>query len=298
MGNYVGYFYPVNLSLNPTLSNKQKQSFADHYYKTFTQSIVRSNHNPYVNKKNNETISFISTSTEDSLLSKPDDIDINLITKPLYCNDDVIVNSFPQNIFYYDWDDTLFFTTALKFRFFEYCGHIFTEETEDRNLLLMHFKTEISHLDHLAHSIISKSLLVGNVYIVTNSAVNWVLDMAREYYPQTNTYISSGKVKVVSARDKYSKLAPHDKCMWKKKAFLEIANLYNNRKETNIIVLGDNQLDIDAGAVVSTYFTNCFVKTVKFRERPSFDDLLFQLKECLLRFNEICKCKHNENYFL
>ena len=292
MGNYVGYFYPINLSLNTTSS---KQSFQHNYYKTLIRSNINSNKNPYLYKKNNETISFISTSTEDSLLSKSDDLDINIMNKPLYLDNN---NSFSQNIFYYDWDDTLFFTTALKFRFFEYCGHIFAEENEDNNLLLMHFQNEISHLDYLTHSILSKSLSLGNVYIVTNSTANWVFNMASEYYPQTNAYISSGKVNVVSARDKYSKQLHYDKYMWKKKAFLEIANSYNTDKDTNIIVLGDNQLDIDAGVVVSNYFKNCCVKTVKFRERPSFDELLFQLKEYLIRFNEICECKHNENYFL
>lgn len=292
MGNYVGYFYPVNLPLNATSS---KQSFRRNFYKSLKQSNFHSKKNSCLNKKNNETISLISTSTEDSLLSKSDDLDIHVINKHL-CFDNN--NPFPQNIFLYDWDDTLFFTTALKFRFFEYCGHIFTEENDDNNLLLMHFKSEISHLDYLAHSILSKSLLLGNVYIVTNSTANWVFDMASEYYSQTNAYISSGKVKVFSARDKYSKIFPYDRYMWKKKAFLDIAKNYINDKETNVIVLGDTQMDINAGSIVSSYFKNCFVKTVKFRERPSFDELLLQLKEYLIRFNEIWECKNNENYFL
>jgi hypothetical protein len=79
---------------------------------------------------------------------------------------------------------------------------------------------------------------------------------------------------------------------------MNIANNFNCDKTTNIISLGDNQLDIDAAKTASTYFNTSYVKTVKLRERPSFEELIFQLDEYLFRFDEIVECSNNYDYIL
>lgn len=301
MGNYVGYFYPITPSVNTSSSQEKELSLQHH--KLLTKINFSSNKHSFPCNIKKHSVSCISSSTEDSLSrSEEYDNDKNTINKSLYFDENINanqkINSFPQNIFYYDWDDTLFFTTAMKFRFFEYCGNLYTEKNEDNNLLLLHFKSEISNLDKLTSSILSKSFLLGNVYIVTNSSINWVFDNAKKYYPYSMNVISSGKVKVISARDKYGKSIPYDKLKWKKKSFLDIAGNYNNEKETNIVSLGDGKWDIDAVIEASKYFNKCVVKTVKFRERPSFEELIFQLDEYLLRFDEIFEYRGNNNYIL
>ena len=300
MGNYVGYFYPVELSSGTNSAsslNIEDSSF--HQYEPITNAIKVSNKyfNFYQNRKN--AVSRISTTTDDSL-SRSDDVDTDksIISQSVYFEDNVNESLFPQNIFYYDWDDTLFFTTALKSRFFEYCGNFYSEENKANNLLLTHFKKEITNLDLLSSTILSKSVSLGSVYIVTNSSLNWVYSMAKEYYPRTYNYIISNKIQVISARDNYSSQFPNEKYLWKTNSFMNIANNFNYDKTTNIISLGDNQLDIDAAEAASIYFNKSYVKTVKLRERPSFEELTFQLEEYLFRFDEIVECSKNYNYIL
>ena len=295
MGNYVGYYYPVDLSLHTkSASSLNVDESSLHQYESLTNTEKVSNkyYNFYQNKKN--AVSCISTTTDDSL-SRSDE---SIVSQSVYCEDNVNESLFPQNIFYYDWDDTLFFTSALKCRFFEYCGTFSSDENKANNLLLTHFNKEITNLDLLSSTILSKSVSLGSVFIVTNSSLNWVYSMAKEYYPRTYNYIISNKVNVISARDNYSCQFPNEKYLWKTNSFMNAANNFNCDKTTNIISLGDNQLDLDAAKTASTYFNTSHVKTVKLRERPSFEELIFQLDEYLFRFDEIVECSNNYDYIL
>ena len=299
MGNYVGYFYPIDNSLNTNSAsslNIKEASFHQLESLTNTKTVLNKNSNFHLDRK--LAVSCIST-TDDSL-SRSDDIDTDksVVSQSIYFEDNLNDESlFPQNIFYYDWDDTLFFTTALKCRFFEYCGNFYTKENKN-NLLLTHFKKEITDLDLLSFTILSKSLSLGSVYIVTNSTLNWVYSMAKEYYPRTYNYVISNKINVISARDNHSCQFPNEKYLWKANSFMDIASNFNPDKLANIISLGDNQVDIDAALATSIYFNKSYVKTVKLRERPSFEELTFQLEEYLFRFDEIVECSSNYNYIL
>lgn len=299
MGNYIGYFYPLNFSLNKDPHDKLRNiDLSSSDYDSFTNIYTLSPISKNSNKIRTNATSFLSSSTDDSFSFLDDnDTDKTKLNTSLYIEFPVQnLNKFPQNIFYYDWDDTLFFTSTFKQLFYEYCGNYYTEKykTTNENLLLICFQKEIVNLDMLVSQILSQSLAIGNVYIVTNSTVNWVYEIAKEYYVRTNIFINSGKVKVISARDKYGKYYPRNRFLWKKKTFIDIVNEFDINKETNIISLGDGQCDIDATLAASKKFKQCLIKIVKFRERPTFDELKFQLEEYLFMFNDIIE--KNQNY--
>lgn len=49
-------------------------------------------------------------------------------------------------------------------------------------------------------------------------------------------------------------------------------------KITNLIALGDNMFEIEAAHILGSKFSNAFIKTVKFRQSPSPQELIKQIK--------------------
>ncbi len=66
--------------------------------------------------------------------------------------------------------------------------------------------------------------------------------------------------------------------MWKINAFNDIVSLFDYTLLSNIICIGDSFLEIEAGKNLSNKFTNAFIKTIKFKENPSIDELIMEIK--------------------
>ena len=78
MGNYIGYFYPLNLSLNINPHNKRKNiNLSSSDYESFTNIYTPSPTRKNSNKIRTNATSFLSSSTDDSL-SLIDDNDIDI----------------------------------------------------------------------------------------------------------------------------------------------------------------------------------------------------------------------------
>ena len=75
--------------------------------------------------------------------------------------------------------------------------------------------------------------------------------------------------------------------MWKMLSFLDVYKNLNCNLVTNIICLGDSFIEIQAGLKLASMFTQAFIKVVKFRECPKFDELIKQLKLIYDQFNSI-----------
>ena len=57
-------------------------------------------------------------------------------------------------------------------------------------------------------------------------------------------------------------------------AFLETLKELELGAITNLVCLGDSNIEMDAGAHLATKFPRALIKTVKFRETPSPDELV------------------------
>lgn len=183
----------------------------------------------------------------------------------------------------FDWDDTLFCTTILsRFGYF------------DNDLKVKPINmTKIRKMEALVKNLLEKTLDKGDTYIITNAEPGWVEYCCERFFPDVNALLP--KIKIISARGLYEKQFPKNGKKWKIEAFKNIVKDYSNsiNLPTNIICLGDSLYDLKAGRILAKNFPNSFIKTIKFREYPSIDELIIQLKLVNDKFSFIYKeCKN------
>merc|ERR1712160_85788 len=108
---------------------------------------------------------------------------------------------------------------------------------------------------------------------------------AAKYIPELLTVLQ--KVKIISARTKFEGQYPGEVGKWKIQAFLEVQRQLDAQIITNLISLGDSNFEMDAVHVMGKEFAQALVKTIKFQENPSPEELLKQLGLVSQRFEQI-----------
>ena len=186
-----------------------------------------------------------------------------------------------NTVFIFDWDDTLIPTSFLS-------PHGYYNENKK---LTKKELQKIAISEEYAYKILSKSIFKGAVYIITNSGPGWVEYSCKKYYPSIVPLLD--KIKTISARGEYERQYPGDSKLWKLLAFSSMTNDFNKELITNIICVGDNIIEIEAGHTLSDHFFNAKIKTVKFREKPKLDELNKQLRLVYEQFNDIYSHKKN-----
>ena len=172
-----------------------------------------------------------------------------------------------NNIFFFDWDDTLLCTSYLV-----PAGTFNDLEINKKD------KDVISNLDNLVSKLLLKSINIGFVFIVTNGAPGWVELSSVKFYPKTSKILT--KIKIISARGLCEKKFPGDMRQWKTKAFKYAINSIKINKNipTNIICFGDSIIEIEASYNIKECFPNAYLKTIKFKENPTHTELEKELK--------------------
>ena len=186
-----------------------------------------------------------------------------------------------NTLIFFDWDDTLMCTSYLT------PTGIFSEDISvpDKD------KDKVKNLDLLVHSMLSKSIEKGTVYIITNAAPGWVEYSAKRFYPLAAQCLK--QVNVISARGMFEKVYPGDTRIWKAKTFHEVLNQVNKDLITNLICIGDSIIEIDAAHAIAKMFRHVYIKTVKFKENPSPMELHKQLALILGQFDKVCSAVKN-----
>jgi hypothetical protein len=171
-----------------------------------------------------------------------------------------------NSIFIFDWDDTLFFTSVLTPN-----GYY-----QEKNIKLgRRDYDKISSIEYSVKEILTFALKKGNVFIITNSHKKWVEISIEKYYPLIKPLMD--KIIIISARENYEKLYPSNSKMWKFLTYYNIKNHFDCTLLTNIICVGDNENDLEAGISLGKCFNKSYVKTVKLRENPNLEELNKQL---------------------
>mmetsp|Transcript_96643 Transcript_96643/g.171875 ORF Transcript_96643/g.171875 Transcript_96643/m.171875 type:complete len:391 (+) Transcript_96643:33-1205(+) len=160
----------------------------------------------------------------------------------------------------WDWDDTLMCSSAIN-----------------ANQFPPH---QYSQLENIVEQVLVKSMTLGETHIVTNADELWVLESTRRFLPRVLPLLS--QMPVMSARRKYEASCPGDVFAWKREAFREVIGARQASSVaggTNLIVLGDSLAEMEAARTSTVgLVAPAAVKTVKFKETPSVDELLEQLK--------------------
>lgn len=166
-----------------------------------------------------------------------------------------------DTVIIFDWDDTLLCSSAINAQQWR--------------------QDQLEQLEQMVESILLTAMHLGETMIVTNGNASWVQDSARRFLP--NLQRTLNRVTVMSARAIYEHSFPGDPFAWKRQAFKEI--LARRRQEgfhpegVNLIVLGDSPAEIQAARTATKVLCGrSMVKTVKFKEAPSVNELLGQLR--------------------
>lgn len=113
----------------------------------------------------------------------------------------------------------------------------------------------------------------------------WVEYSASKYIPALLPILE--KITVISARGNYEHWYPGNYGEWKIQAFLEVQRKMNNEIITNLISLGDSNMEMDAVHVMGKEFSQALIKTIKFRENPTPEELVKQLELVAQKFEKI-----------
>lgn len=139
--------------------------------------------------------------------------------------------------------------------------------------------------------LLSAASQLGQTYIITNAEGGWVEYSAQMYMPKV--YEAFDKVKIISAREKYEKMFPGNPNEWKVQAFQLTGEDLEESTITNLVVMGDSKIEMDAGAALATKFSTACIKTIKFKECPTPNELNNQLLLVLGKLEEIVKSPKN-----
>ncbi|PHJ21372.1 protein kinase [Cystoisospora suis] len=179
-----------------------------------------------------------------------------------------------QTVTIFDWDDTLLCTSFLNV-----CG----QATDAWREVI---STQLGLIQRHAKNLLELALRMGRVFIITNAMEGWVEYSCRKYLPGLLPVLQ--KLSIISARNRFEAAYPGEYHQWKIQAFLEVQRQLNSEVITNLISVGDSNIEMDAVHVMGKEFSQALVKTVKFRENPSPEELAKQLELVSSRFEKIC----------
>lgn len=196
-------------------------------------------------------------------------------------------------IFILDWDDTLSATTHGYQQ--GYYKNIRENSDEDVGLgyaVAGQDSTNLGILDYTIVRLLVDLIDLGvHLHIVTNAEKGWVELSSKNFLPLTHKVIKSQDIPVISAREQHGEVYRNDPVSWKFHTIKSIVfsfiksgaeSIHPEDSDLEIISVGDSCIDRDAVRKVVKHFDdNLVVKTIKFMNKPSIENLIHQLKHVL-----------------
>ena len=256
--NNINIYTSLNIGYNPEINSQKDNESNISDYADISKAYSLFNKKKIKNKIKNTKNEIKSKKIRDGYYNK---LIVTNQWNPL--KKDKIFN----NLFFFDWDDTLLCTSYLV-----PTGALNDMEISKKD------KPIIASLDSLASKLLAKTIKLGYVFIVTNGAPGWVELSSTKFYPETAKVLKN--VKIISARGLCEKKLPGDMRQWKTKAFKYALDTIQIKRNipTNIIFFGDSIIEMDSSYNVKECFSNAYLKTIKFKENPSHTELEKELK--------------------
>ena len=176
-----------------------------------------------------------------------------------------------QCVIIFDWDDTLLCTSYLNMK-----PESASSPTVQKHLLAV---------STTASLLIETAMRFGQTFIITNAMKGWVEYSATKYIPSLLPTLK--KIRVISARSEHETKYPGLYHEWKIQAFLAVQKEMSSHIITNLVSLGDSTIEMDAVHVMGNEFAQALIKTVKFRETPTPEELAKQLELVSQKFEKI-----------
>lgn len=182
-----------------------------------------------------------------------------------------------QTVCIFDWDDTLLPTSYVGFR---------QEEAIPDSI-----RRDLRGIEKAAKSLLEQAQQVGRTFIITNALSSWVEYSAMKFLPNLAETLRT--IPVISARGEYEAQYPGEHGQWKVQAFLQVQRQLDSQIITNLISVGDSVFEMDAVHIMGREFAQAIVKTVKFRDNPSAEELRKELELVNTKFEHIATKAQN-----
>lgn len=245
----------------PSLKRPSRSSHTQHIDSTTSTSTCDEESEP---RQPSSTTSSCTTSPSSSTSSLRADLDLNN-DNPACCE-----NGGRKTTAILDWDDTICPSTHLA---------SLGLRVDDPSALPTSLQKQLQLLESAVINIVQEALRFGKVVVITNAEAGWVELSGRRFLPKVVSFLTRHDIKIVSARTSFESDFPDAPSSWKMAAFSqEVGTMFPNDDELNVLVLGDSMSERDAAHALSSRLPNSKVKTVKFVERPSIDQLMRQVQ--------------------
>lgn len=166
-------------------------------------------------------------------------------------------------IIFFDWDDSLFPTTAVTLEDFEQLDEFESEldsQTKDSDFNINYdpyqcksteFKKQMNESETLVREVLIQALKVGTPYIVTCASEHW-LNICHKYYPTIGPILS--KIKIIHVLEEYKNvdvLTEFNVMKYKSTAFVKLLNSHLN-KSTNKDTEINTDTEINSDTEINT----------------------------------------------
>jgi len=177
----------------------------------------------------------------------------------------------------FDWDDTLFPTSWVIRQ------GIKISEISDTNKFIVYF----SELDNALYDLLKTSILLGDVFIITNANMQWI-KLSKKLLRKSSILIDK-YVNIISARDNYKEIYDIDE--WKIHTFRN--DIINHIAIADqVISIGDAKYEYDALISLKDYTqTKKLLKNIRFMSLPTFNTILDQISVITKSINDISQHK-------
>ena len=176
-----------------------------------------------------------------------------------------------QCVIIFDWDDTLLCTSYLNMK---------PDAASSPSV-----QKVLQQIGETGIQLIELAMKFGQTFIITNAMKGWVEYSATKYIPSLLPTLK--KIRIISARSEHETLYPGQYHEWKIQAFLNVQKEMSSKVITNLVSLGDSTIEMDAVHVMGNEFAQALIKTVKFRETPTPEELAKQLELVSQKFEKI-----------
>ena len=202
------------------------------------------------------------------------------------------IESASRKLIIIDWDDTLNPSTwCMK------TGVLTVRPPSLGEMLILR------ELSELVLSTLKKCMTNGLVVIVTNAETGWVEMSARSLLPEVSSLLSG--IPVISARSTFESIVRDAPALWKAMTFSRLISEWSTTLDQNslfgelhpeVISIGDASHEREALFHVNAQHEVKFLaKSIKFIERPTFEDMKKQHEVILSRLDTVFASKSSED---
>lgn len=192
-----------------------------------------------------------------------------------------------STVIIFDWDDTLFTTSFLRSKEKRILFWSDWEKFHDYSLLNI-TPTKLANLkrlDKIVSTLLKISITYGDVFVITNANEGWVEFSSQMFLPKSHQVLKH--ITVISSRKKYSQYFPYNPQQWKIETFLNLKDVIEPALVSNIIAIGDSEIEISAAETLAKTYPVALLKTIKLVAKPKIDQLWNELTLVTNKLNKV-----------